>query len=146
MANIAYTPFTIASGAALSSVVDIGGTSRIVGISIHGTWTANLIAFQGYAPDTSTSTNPINPVSDTGAKFDWVRDDAGVAVTVGTTATGATAALYFALGMTTNRPASLEAVRFLKVASVSAAGAAGVAPTTGAQSQAVTGYLICRFD
>lgn len=146
MANIAYTPFTIASGAALSSAIDVGGTSRLVAISIHGTWTANLVAFQAYVPNSATASSPPNPLSDTAALFDWVRDDGGVAITIGTTATGATSALYFALGMSSSRPASLEAVRFLKVASVSAAGAAGVAPTTGAQSQAVNGYVISRYD
>ena len=144
MAMIGYVPFKIANGAAVSTAVDIGtGTARLVGLSIHGTWSSAFIAFQAYVPDTSTSTNPINPVTDTGAVYDYIRDDSGTTITVGTT--GQTSALYYALGMSANKPASLEAARYIKVVSVTAAGTTG-APTTAAQGQAISGYLITRQD
>lgn len=143
MAKIGYVPFTVANGASTGSKTDLGSTARLVGLQITGTWTAAFIAFKAFMPDTTTSTSPQNPLTDTGATWDFIRDDVGNIYTIG--ATGLTGNQYYALGSTTAKPLSLDVVRYIQIVSTSTSGTTAT-PTATNQGQLVKGYFITRDD
>jgi hypothetical protein len=144
MASIGYVAWSIASGASTGTKVDLGGTSRLVGISIHGTWTAAQVALKAYVPDSATASNPVNPLTDANAAWDYIVDDGGNFLRYGDGAK--TSAQYIGLGMSSAAPMSLDGARYIQAVSVASGAKSTTVPTVQAQSQAVTGYFIVRFD
>jgi hypothetical protein len=134
MGSINFIPFKIANGASKSSVIDLDPGNILVGIMIHGTWTAAKISFEGYVQDTATKTNPANPADplETGALFDAIKDVNGNQATWGNGTD--TSAQLLVLAPTLN----LQAPRFIKVVS-------GTTAAPVVQNQAVSGFILCRF-
>lgn len=135
-------PFKIANAASKSGVLDLGPSTIVVGVAIHGTWTAAKIAFEGYVFDSGSgepgawdpqTSSMQGGAWDTNASFDAVCDADGVQIQWGNgTATGNQ---FISIpGMT-----AIQALRYVKLVSGSTA-----SPVT--QSQAVTGYILVRDE
>lgn len=134
MSTLAFVPFSIASGSAKSAVIDIGPSNIIVGIMIHGAWTAAKISFEGYVQDTATKTSPADPTStlETGAIFDPIKDGNGTQFSWGN---GTDISSQQVVPAPT---ASIIAPRFIKVVS-------GTSASLVTQNQAVSGYVLTRL-
>lgn len=134
-----YVPWTIANNGTASKYVDLGAEGAvIVGISIHGTWTAGKVFLTTFTPGSDTLIGQNTEVpgyqgqatgggpASANATFDTVKDNTGTIV-------------YFGNGTDTSAQflaipdyQTISAFRYVKVNS------------TVTQGQAVTGYLIVR--
>jgi hypothetical protein len=142
---IQKVPFKIANGTAVSQILDLGADNQyIVGISIHGTWTAAKIGFSAYVPGSATiqdnaqfdpsggGTNVgtgawVGGPYDSTAAFDTVKDTTGTAILYGN---GTDTSAQF---IVITRQVQWEgAARYLKVTS------------SVNQGQDVNGYLLVR--
>jgi hypothetical protein len=132
-----WIPFTIASGAPRSGAIDLGPTGILLGVSIHGTWTAAKVSFEAYVPESGviTATGIDNAYQDTNASYDAVKDYTGTQISLGNGTD--TSAQFVLAGAETGQAEILAGVRYVKVVS-------GTTGTPVNQAAARSGYLIVR--
>src|SRR5438105_6316606 len=123
-----WVPFVIANGAAKSKPIDLGPTGILVGVSIHGIWTAAKVSFEAYVPDSGviTATGIDNAYTDPAASYDPVKDLAGSQISIGNGTDTTAQFLMLTAGDV------VSGIRFIKVIS-------GTSGTTVNQGQAVNG-------